>query len=57
MAYAFGVGGFIIAAFLYAAAALHREYHWQRFHEQLDELIYNLARAGQDAGENESGGT
>jgi hypothetical protein len=54
--YAVAVGLFIVGAFLFIAKALHDASHWHELHEQLDEVIYNLARAEQGAGQAEQEG-
>lgn len=56
MAYAVAIGLFIIGAFMFAAAQLHHAYHWHELHEQMNELIYNLAHVEQDVGEAEQEG-
>lgn len=56
MIYAFAFALFILASFMWLAGQLHVAHRWQVLHDQVDELIYNLARAEQGAGQSEQEG-
>jgi hypothetical protein len=51
--YAYETGVLLVVLCLWAARELWRAHLWRELVARLDELIYNLARAGQGAGESE----